>query len=1178
MGTIAEKLEYTLDSVNDIEEALKQKNKEFITHSITNIVDKINNERYIQALVISSNKYSDNKSNTLNITFNNSAYDSLFNRYNSEHEEKNENFIRNIQYILPENKIKYNFSFYNNQILQNLQPTHIQFNNPKTNNLTNEESEAYIQHEMEIIQLFFEPMRSQLEDAQTNTTLFINRNVISYNIKGFSADILIESSGGIIARQTNVFFDINKPYHTINFIRKMYTGQNVKIQFIFRNWVVEGEINTTISMTGDIIGKNKTTGIVERYNYTTTPQEITFYHNNITILFDSVIYTKSSSDVIIYCDIDTVCEYQKTINQINFLRSYASYITDIGKDTTAEANHILFNKKVYNPNNGDYLIGTMPDNTNNSFSKSIEFIDNIPNIKVDEGYYPKNKNIEIIGSILNDSFPEEYLEYDFYNKIDRKYSVFNEFIEIISYETRPRFSYNFFISKKYKDEIKNDYFTSNYYKLEFIYHNKNIFIVPMSPTDSVEIINDVPNKTYFTLTTTSANTMDVYIHSIIRIDYSTFLIAYEYETVASQSKTSGLYLKTLRFEETTPINKDTTYSLTWTASSSILVGTAANTLLSGSSYATQEMYFFPLKNEVANTLEIGVGKIYDNYISSGVHQKRTLYYNDIYRTTSSGALTLNSTAWTTLCSVAPSTTSGYHWCKLFPSKYGGITFASQTNLSNYTEKFVHRIEGRANIKAVTLTLNAAGTPNEIKGLIPLGRLNDGSILFTGDTTFNLTYGDVYPYLPTPTQPLSDNINYTYGKHFYIKAYNDKAQTFVDLGSFIIEDDFVVEKDDTTFNDYENITLLDNNILLVKPNKYSSKVRLYQIILKFNEYETNYYAYFIKEYSSSGELPNKININMSFFSKMSNGISLRESCKNNLIDTGNFVLANSAGNIYYSTKSDIIGSNNFWRSLAISSTMNFSSIAYGNGMFVAIANTVMWNGESTTYILYCKNKITGWSYASIEPALTSPIRSITYGNGRFVFVGDNGVSYYSLDGMVWTSMTGLPTTGRINQVTYGNGRFICVGNSSSGVGVSYYSTNGTSWTAMKGAATDFIGQSVAYGNGIFVTVSSAATYYSTNGTSWTLSPSGRIGVQVVYGNGVFVTTGVVSNIYYSTDGINWSIGFAGYPSSYNPIIYGYSTFIITGTPYYSIDGINWQSDLSNFPKCTCGCYGILNTNT
>ena len=206
---------------------------------------------------------------------------------------------------------------------------------------------------------------------------------------------------------------------------------------------------------------------------------------------------------------------------------------------------------------------------------------------------------------------------------------------------------------------------------------------------------------------------------------------------------------------------------------------------------------------------------------------------------------------------------------------------------------------------------------------------------------------------------------------------------------------------------------------------------------------------------------------------------------------------------------------------------------------------------------------GETWATGSTNTYANLKGVTYGNDRFVSVGESGKSYYSLDGSTWSSMSGLNTSYTYYAVTYANGRFVCVGAS----GKSYYSTDGTTWVAMTGLNTSRNFYCVTYGNGMFVCGGvRGEIYYSTDGTTWTLGNTGAktgSGYNIegmAYGNGMFVCCyGTTGFNYYSLDGKNWSI-MSGMTETYcTEVTYGKDRFVAVGNnghSYYSLDGVNW----------------------
>ena len=167
-------------------------------------------------------------------------------------------------------------------------------------------------------------------------------------------------------------------------------------------------------------------------------------------------------------------------------------------------------------------------------------------------------------------------------------------------------------------------------------------------------------------------------------------------------------------------------------------------------------------------------------------------------------------------------------------------------------------------------------------------------------------------------------------------------------------------------------------------------------------------------------------------------------------------------------------------------------------------------------LYVKGeKVTGTLIPIEKPSWTQTTlpaskywRSVCYGNGKFVAVADSSnLAAYSTDGINWTQAT-LPASKHWESVYYGNGKFVAVAYNSN---VAAYSTDGINWTqaTLPASAT---WRSVCYGNGKFVAVAgySNIAAYSTDGINWTQStlPASATWYPVCYGNGKFVA--VVSN--------------------------------------------------------------------
>ena len=174
-----------------------------------------------------------------------------------------------------------------------------------------------------------------------------------------------------------------------------------------------------------------------------------------------------------------------------------------------------------------------------------------------------------------------------------------------------------------------------------------------------------------------------------------------------------------------------------------------------------------------------------------------------------------------------------------------------------------------------------------------------------------------------------------------------------------------------------------------------------------------------------------------------------------------VLTVAAGALGYAAPSDLL---QFFQS-TLPSSQSWSSVAYGNGAFVAVA-------YGSAAAAYSTDGGHTWT-ASTLPSSQSWY-SVAYGNGAFVAVAYGSAAAYSTDGgHTWTAST-LPSSQSWYSVAYGNGAFVAVTNGSAAA--AYSTDGGVSWTAATLPSSQSW-MSVAYGNGAFVAVTfgSAAAY-------------------------------------------------------------------------------------------------------
>ena len=155
----------------------------------------------------------------------------------------------------------------------------------------------------------------------------------------------------------------------------------------------------------------------------------------------------------------------------------------------------------------------------------------------------------------------------------------------------------------------------------------------------------------------------------------------------------------------------------------------------------------------------------------------------------------------------------------------------------------------------------------------------------------------------------------------------------------------------------------------------------------------------------------------------------------------------------------------WTSRSAAANNTWSSVTYGNGLFVAVSASGTGNRVMTSP--------DGITWTSRSSAADINWQSVTYGNGLFVAVSLSGTGnrvMTSPDGITWASRSSAADNSW-RSVTYGDGLFVAVSSTGTGNRV-MTSPDGITWTIRSSAADNT--WSVTYGNGLFVAVSSTGT--------------------------------------------------------------------------------------------------------
>ncbi|MCB9341330.1 MAG: HYR domain-containing protein [Lewinellaceae bacterium] len=258
----------------------------------------------------------------------------------------------------------------------------------------------------------------------------------------------------------------------------------------------------------------------------------------------------------------------------------------------------------------------------------------------------------------------------------------------------------------------------------------------------------------------------------------------------------------------------------------------------------------------------------------------------------------------------------------------------------------------------------------------------------------------------------------------------------------------------------------------------------------------------------------------------------------------------------------------WTSQTSAADNEWYSVTYGNGLFVAVAQTGSGNRVMTSP--------DGITWTIRTSAANNDWRSVTYGNGLFVAVAQTGTGnrvMTSPDGITWTIRTSAADNEWLS-VTYGNGLFVAVAQTGSGDRV-MTSPDGIAWTS-RTSAGDNVWTSVTYGNGLFVAVAFAGVVNrvmtSPDGINWTLRTAAADNgwLAVTYGNGLFVavaTSGTGNRVMTSPDGITWTSQSYPVDNNWRALTYGNGLFVAlssTGTGnrvMTSPNGITWTIQTS-----------------
>jgi hypothetical protein len=257
---------------------------------------------------------------------------------------------------------------------------------------------------------------------------------------------------------------------------------------------------------------------------------------------------------------------------------------------------------------------------------------------------------------------------------------------------------------------------------------------------------------------------------------------------------------------------------------------------------------------------------------------------------------------------------------------------------------------------------------------------------------------------------------------------------------------------------------------------------------------------------------------------------------------------------------------------------FSSVAYGNGTFVAVGD----DGDTT----FASTDAVTWTQGG-NGLNDSGMNGVTFGNGQFVMVDDGGNVATSADGIKWTPQTSINT--ELNGVAWDGGTYVAVGNVETTDGVVYISPLATRWTPVDPGVADNL-YAITSGPGPieFVAVGQSGTVITSSdlGANWMADTVTNLTASslnaVTYGGGHYVVVGDSGTILSSTDGINWvAANYMTTGNNLNGVAYGDGVYVAVGDNGWtavSLDSINWtsisSSTLNNLQAVTYGGSGFV----
>lgn len=252
---------------------------------------------------------------------------------------------------------------------------------------------------------------------------------------------------------------------------------------------------------------------------------------------------------------------------------------------------------------------------------------------------------------------------------------------------------------------------------------------------------------------------------------------------------------------------------------------------------------------------------------------------------------------------------------------------------------------------------------------------------------------------------------------------------------------------------------------------------------------------------------------------------------NTLDTQNVVLVTVEDN-------DLNQPLDQWTIIDEVGAVDYSEVTFAEGKFVSVggANAIYWTPD--------------YQEVGIKefPNLNR-LYQLTHAAGLFVGCGDGPQLIVSEDGIDW-DVVELPTSISVFSTQFGHGLFVGVGGIDAGAasqGEVWVSEDARNWEKVYDERHERF-DDIEFGNGIFLARAGSDIYRSDDGRTWARLETNGLGGEpsdMEFGAGRFIMAGRLGGIYFSSDGVAWTLVRQEDEDAWYGVGYRNGYFVATG---------------------------------